>query len=848
MASNMCTSLGENHTPEDSIEFHYREGLSYYERSIEVLRDTTIVNAKMVAEAFRMEAIKYLSKTLENPDYRAEDPIKIRSLLLLVKLYHAKGMKEDKEECFYSAVELTNKHVGEGVRNAPEWKEIITTYLSDIHPDFQKIFKSKHRGFSSKILLETVILPEGKRRMLEQELKERKSKERELKEMQYIRTYLSTVRLSDEILEKLKNMFGTIRLLIISENSGEAIIKHGFGESEVGALRKNPTDARYTTVDIFDKPRKYMVMMDCGELLDGFEEYHPDSIVNVMIDEFIKRREGELFRHAIGNGNEIEAIEKCMGGLSEGNDYSVFMGDVIERYMDSMEFFESGEEKDGYIDTFLKALDICRSITFHYGKSEMPRFANVSREIDRILGGKIERRVFSMVKSMLLSRSETMNGSGYPFGLSKKHISLEGRIYAIIRAYEALSSCKNPKQTIESIQEWAQGGNLDSEILGVFIKHLDNGIPSKSSGKIQDDVPAISAYRFFRCASFAQSCLDLLDIANDIKDAYHKGRVAEEDIEVQNIWFKKANELRVELLRKADLRKIIIITRHGETISDGPDGIPGNENELLIERGQESSLRKGILFQGLHLRIFTSPLIRGRQTAAIICQKVRDCVQDIIPLEDIESYTIPTCGSCPAVIIEETITNPKKNQENDRYDDLLSKFIADDNTKGLGEFLKKLVSSGEETMNLFITHRDSGRHLIFWLSNIFSQEQIFGKKTPIGNDTIYEFLFRGARLVSGEDRKGGDILFSFRTWKAVVSEFNILTEKVFGKTFYDLSDRRVNLIALHDRFLDFLDFEGERDPEALALFMEQVKRNSELKHLYPILEREEMTDYENIPE
>ncbi len=39
---------------------------------------------------------------------------------------------------------------------------------------------------------------------------------------------------------------------------------------------------------------------------------------------------------------------------------------------------------------------------------------------------------------ILLSRDETMNGLGYPTGLSKRHIPIEGRVYAIIRLYETL--------------------------------------------------------------------------------------------------------------------------------------------------------------------------------------------------------------------------------------------------------------------------------------------------------------------------------------------------------------------------------------------------------------------------
>lgn len=86
--------------------------------------------------------------------------------------------------------------------------------------------------------------------------------------MEYIRGYLGSNHPSDEIIEKLEGMFGMIRLLIISENSGETVINHRFEKSEMEVLKKNPINARYTTVDIFDKPRKYTVMVDRGESAD----------------------------------------------------------------------------------------------------------------------------------------------------------------------------------------------------------------------------------------------------------------------------------------------------------------------------------------------------------------------------------------------------------------------------------------------------------------------------------------------------------------------------------------------------------------------------------------------------
>lgn len=140
----------------------------------------------------------------------------------------------------------------------------------------------------------------------------------------------------------------------------------------------------------------------------------------------------------------------------------------------------------------------------------------------------------------------------------------------IIRAYEALSSSGDSKVAVKIMEDWAQGGYFDGDILQVFLEHLGEGVFPKLSKESLGDTPVVSAYRFFRYTSFMKSCYELLGVIGDIKNACYNGRVAEGDVETQNILFKEANELRVKLLRAADVRKVIIVTRHGETVSDAP--------------------------------------------------------------------------------------------------------------------------------------------------------------------------------------------------------------------------------------------------------------------------------------
>ncbi len=79
-----------------------------------------------------------------------------------------------------------------------------------------------------------------------------------------------------------------------------------------------------------------------------------------------------------------------------------------------------------------------------------------------------------MTRAILISGAEMMNGSGYPYGLSKKDIPLEVRLYTIIRAYEAICHReKDPRKVRDRLTEWNQGGYFDADIFAVFMRFLE---------------------------------------------------------------------------------------------------------------------------------------------------------------------------------------------------------------------------------------------------------------------------------------------------------------------------------------------------------------------------------------
>lgn len=77
--------------------------------------------------------------------------------------------------------------------------------------------------------------------------------------------------------------------------------------------------------------------------------------------------------------------------------------------------------------------------------------------------------------------------------------------------------------------------------------------------------------------------------------------------------------------------------------------------------------------------------------------------------------------------------------------------------------------------------------------------------------------------MSEKEKETRGLIFSTENWKTLVPSINILTEKIFSDVFYNVNDQRVNLIDLHDEFLDFIDVQKEYNPELLDLSMEQIR-------------------------
>jgi hypothetical protein len=152
------------------------------------------------------------------------------------------------------------------------------------------------------------------------------------------------------------------------------------------------------------------------------------------------------------------------------------------------------------------------------------------------------------------------------------------------------------------------------------------------------------------------------------------------------------------------------------------------------------------------------------------------------------------------------------------------------------DFLITLVSSPTESSVLLVAHRDSIRHTIFWLNNLFIQDEVHGTKTPVGNDSVYTFFFRGDHVVREDESVQYGLIFSVERWREIGERLSSTSHEVFGEGFSYRDTPHPDIIRLHDRFLDYMDMMTEKYPKKIPEFLNLLDRYSETRHIRTILE------------
>ena len=114
-----------------------------------------------------------------------------------------------------------------------------------------------------------------------------------------------------------------------------------------------------------------------------------------------------------------------------------------------------------------------------------------------IIGGKLLAEIDSdlcrMAEKIALTHHEKWNGKGYPNGLSKEDIPLEGRITAVADVFDALTSVRPYKEAwpVEKavnllIEE--KGQHFDSKIVDLFVENLPKILEIKEKYADHDNI------------------------------------------------------------------------------------------------------------------------------------------------------------------------------------------------------------------------------------------------------------------------------------------------------------------------------------------------------------------------
>lgn len=106
------------------------------------------------------------------------------------------------------------------------------------------------------------------------------------------------------------------------------------------------------------------------------------------------------------------------------------------------------------------------------------------------------------------------------------------------------------------------------------------------------------------------------------------------------------------------------------------------------------------------------------------------------------------------------------------------------------------------------------------------------------NSTVYELHFRGNEVVSDGSNLEKGFFFRIDNWKTVLAELNEISKQVFGRSFHEISSEEIDLIRLHDLFLDFLDVFRDGNPELFDKFLERLADNPHAGYLVRLLKKE----------
>ncbi len=740
-----------------------------------------------------------------------EDHLKdIVSLLRLTDLCteetHGESFREAREFYFYRAVTIGRRYLWDRLWEDSRGIDIFRIYTSCIAPWIQPIHLSEptfvklaYTGIKEEV--------ENRKNLL-------------LNEAKKTDIYLEGVRDHNDIIRKIESVFWPVRLLILSEESGEPITIHRMDARKIKSIRKSARKYEYTLkVDILGQSRKYRVIIDYGSSEDRNrpEEDHIKDIINPILVRHIEQKEDAVISYARDYRDITQKVEKTMRLVETPDDYSRFVEMVLS---DTGNNSISAEVRDNpeYARECQQALELSRMLTLSHATWDNDRDRIVT-SMDTILWGKITRGVLDMTRAILISRTEMMSGSGCPFGLSKDYIPLEARIHTIIRAYEALChEEQEPERVRIRMNEWNQWWYFDAHIFSIFMKFLDAWWLASGGERAYADIWSIPDDRKWYYLDFLEAYDEQRVLVEKIEEAYMSFHDAGDSELERNRLAIVINDLQDELVKKINFTKIFGVMGHGQGPSDIKMGQPGGYNEGLTSEWKRTSR---VIWQRLKrtsLTLITGPYRRTFDTAWLIQSGRKD-----------------TIWRMNDIIIVDALRNPKKDLPNIRGTDAYDKIVKD-NPIWILDFVRRIVLSPRESVNVIVAHGTTGNYVLGKLDNLGSRNEANIKTLVIEPTSIEVRLVRWGRRVEW------DLVFPFEDWKDVLEEVDMMCVSTFGVKFSRAEMKGIQHIKLHKKFLDYMDRRIQESPEKVVEFLRRLDEWEHTKHFRSMLRKSDLAN------
>ncbi len=205
----------------------------------------------------------------------------------------------------------------------------------------------------------------------------------------------------------------------------------------------------------------------------------------ISMDSLFKQIEDDMYRNKLNDSKSMRSktIDLIMTTLYEKNEREMFHSKRVGAYCEKfakklhLDNEQINEVRNAGLMHDIGKIGVDEQILNKTGQLTEKEFIEVRKHSEigyRILNSVNE---FGDIANFILEHHERMDGKGYPYGLTKDQISLQGRIINIVDSYDAMTGPRPYKKSLtkeEAINELIEGSGtqFDSDLVQVFINEV----------------------------------------------------------------------------------------------------------------------------------------------------------------------------------------------------------------------------------------------------------------------------------------------------------------------------------------------------------------------------------------